>query len=498
MIRAFSAEAVRSAEAPLLAAGEPLMRRASYAIANRTISYLRAGGFTIPGSTVLALVGPGNNGGDALFASAFLADRGLDVTALYTGTVHDAGLAAARRAGVRLIELVEPTSARSLAELRDWAAYGGIWIDGLLGIGARGAAREPFATWISVLDAGRRASPDEPFIIAVDVPSGVSVDDGELPGPVLPASLTVATGCAKPAHLLPPARYVCGDVDVVDLGFDAHLPAQAEVCELSDADVADLWPVPGLADHKYTRGVVGLITGSQTYPGAGVLSVAGALAAGPGMVRYWGGSPHVVQAYPEVVPGSGQVHSLVVGSGLDDLTGVANEVTAALDAGIPVVLDAGAIELAYTRKLPEWAVLTPHAGELTALLSARGLQTDRAEVESRPAWAARTAATLTGASVVAKFATDVIASPSGQLYAQGGAPAWRATAGAGDVLAGLIGTVLAMNAEHACEPGQASLLAAAATHIHGQAAALAAGSGRPIRALDIAAHIPPVIERILT
>ncbi len=483
-----------------MAAGEPLMRRASYAIAGHAVSYLRREGFTVPGSTVLALVGHGNNGGDALFAASFLADRALDVTAVYTGTVHDGGLRAARRSGVRLIELADPTSDEALAELRRAAEYGGIWIDGLLGIGATGAPREPYAAWLTVLDDERRASPDEPFIIAVDVPSGVGVDDGSVADVVLPANLTVAMGCAKPAHVLPPARYVCGEVDVVDLGFEAHLPAQADVMELADSDVADLWLVPGVDDHKYTRGVVGLLTGSDTYPGAAVLGAAGALGAGPGMVRYFGNSPLVIPAFPEVVPADGRVQSLVIGSGLDTLNFARSRCYDALADGNPVVLDAGAIELAYKLDLPDSAVLTPHAGELAALLRAKGSEVDRAEVEARPVWAARKAAELTGATILAKFATDVVADPSGEVYVQGGAPGWTGTAGAGDVLAGLLGTLLAMHAQDLSE-GLPARLAAAASHIHAQAAILASSSqgrvGRPIRASQIAAAIPDVIERML-
>ncbi len=504
MLRAFTAETVRRAEEPLLAAGVPLMRRASYAIANRAIAYLRREGYRVPGSTVLALVGKGNNGGDTLFASAFLADRSLDVTAIYTGEVHEDGVRAAERSGVRLIQLEDPTSQEALDILRQYADHGGIWIDGLLGIGATGCVREPFATWIRVLDEERLASPDEPYIIAVDLPSGVGVDDGGVTGPVLLASLTVAMGCAKPAHLLPPARYMCGKIDVVHLGIESELPPEADVVELTDADVADLWYVPDVDDHKYTRGVVGLLTGSDTYPGAAVLGAAGALGAGPGMVRYLGNSPLVIPAFPEVVPADGPVQALVIGSGLDSLNRARSRCYDALAAGQAVVLDAGAIELAYKRDLPETAVLTPHAGELAALLQAKGEDVDRAEVEARPVWAARTAAELTGATVLAKFATDVVASPSGALYAQGGAPGWTGTAGAGDVLAGLLGTLLAMHAEQLTSgraEGFPAHLAAAASHIHSEAAILASSSrsrvGRPICASEIAAAIPNVIDRML-
>ncbi|MDP9805860.1 NAD(P)H-hydrate repair Nnr-like enzyme with NAD(P)H-hydrate dehydratase domain [Trueperella bonasi] len=291
----------------------------------------------------------------------------------------------------------------------------------------------------------------------------------------------------------------------IELGSEMDLPTEPGLMALTDADVADLWLVPGEKEHKYTRGVVGLLTGSHTYPGAAVLSAAGALAAGPGMVRYLGNSPLVVPAFPEVVPAAGQVQSLVIGSGLTSLAEARARYDAALAAGTPLVLDAGGIELAYERDLPEHVVLTPHAGELSALLRAKGEAVTRDDVEARPAWAAKQAAQLTGATVLAKFATDAVAAPSGELYAQPGGPGWAATAGAGDVLAGLVGALLAMHA-HDLQTGDLqgitpAKLAAAASHIHAQAAIAAACSqgrvGRPIRASEIAAHIPHVIERIL-
>ncbi|MEW6870779.1 NAD(P)H-hydrate epimerase [Trueperella pyogenes] len=491
MYRAFNATAVRGAEEPLLAAGEPLMERAAYAVAQAVIRTRPA-----PGARILALVGKGNNGGDALFAAAYLARRGFFVTAVFTDA-HGGALAAAERSGVRLVNLpdADPSDLLSLARRAE------VWIDGLLGIGARGGAREPYATWISALVQQRAAMPVAPVVVAVDVPSGVGVDDADLPGPFLPADLTVATGCLKPAHLLPPARYACGQVEVVELGIKPGEPPVA--CEVTDADVADLWHIPGREDHKYTRGVVGLVTGSREYPGAGVLSAAGALGGGPGMVRYLGTSPHVARAFPEVVPVTGRVQSWVVGSGLTDLDAAAGIVDQAISERLPIVLDAAAIRLVYGRALPESVVLTPHAGELADLLSAHGMAWDRARVESQPVVAATRAAQLTGATVAAKFATTLIAAPVGAVFAQGRGPGWTGTAGAGDVLAGLMGTILAAHADALREePERSAVLAAAAVHIHQRAAAQAAGTlagrvGQPITASDIARALPSTIGSIL-
>ncbi|WIM08363.1 bifunctional ADP-dependent NAD(P)H-hydrate dehydratase/NAD(P)H-hydrate epimerase [Trueperella bernardiae] len=482
MDQAFAADVVRRAEEPLLASGVPLMDRASYALATK-VATLR-----LPGERALALVGRGNNGGDALFAAAYLTRRGVSVSAAIAGDVHAEGLAAARRAGVQICEI------DGVAALREIARGAGIWIDGLLGIGACGPIREPYASWIRVLNEERAGR----IVVAVDVPSGVAADDADLHGPVLCADLTLAMGCLKPAHLLPPARYACGAVEVVELGLGPHLGEPA-ARQLTDADVAGLWRVPGREDHKYTRGVVGLLTGSRDYPGAGVLSAAGALGGGPGMVRYLGSSPDVMAAHPEVVPGEGRVQAWVIGSGLTDLEGAGEVFEQALAEGLPVVLDAGAIALAYDRELPTRVVLTPHAGELAELMSAiSGEEWDRTRVESAPVRAAREAAARTRATVVAKFATTIIAGP-GALYAQSGAPGWAGTAGSGDVLAGLTGTILAAHADAlARDPGLTTLYAAAAVHVHARAAARAAGTtggqvGHPITATDIARKLASTI-----
>ncbi|MFY9262522.1 MAG: bifunctional ADP-dependent NAD(P)H-hydrate dehydratase/NAD(P)H-hydrate epimerase [Actinomycetaceae bacterium] len=505
MERAYRSSDVRTAEEPLLAAGEPLMARAAYALSQRALKYLSSHGLRAPGSTVLLIVGRGNNGGDALYAGMHLARRGLAVRAVYYESCLEEGLEAAKAAGVRAFDLAGRDDADEL--LRELAAWAGIWIDGILGIGASGGARDPYANWINILNEERASSPMEPYVIAVDIPSGLGVDDGTVPGPVLRADATVAMGVAKPAHLLPPACHYVGDVDILDLDFYQYLPAPAAL-QLRDADVRDLWDVPGVDDHKYTRGVLGMLTGSARYPGAAVLGVGGALATGPGMVRYLGGVADAVMAqYPEVVLETGRVQAWVLGSGLDaaDLDRASRIFNEALTEKIPVVLDAGAIELVHNMDVPSTVVLTPHEGEVTALLQARGEKISRDQVHANPTRAARLAATLTGATVLLKSAVDVVAAPDGPLYAGVRAPAWRATAGAGDVLAGILGALLASYGDELQELGQGygipARLAAAATHIHARAAAYASGVGSgvgyPISASKIVTALEPTIARIL-
>lgn len=474
MKRAYVVEDIRRAEAPLLEAGVPLMDQAAYALAGAVIRHLRESGVRIPGSTALALVGAGHNGGDALFAAAYLARRGMSVVALCHGMVYEEGHRAALRAGVRVV--TEPSS----EELIHAGAAAGVWLDGLLGIGSRGALREPLATWVRTLTALRESSAAEPYVVAVDVPSGVGVDDGTLPGAVLKADATVTMGAAKRALYLPPACHVAGQIIEVPLGFERYLPATPALASLTDSDVRDLWMVPGPHDHKYTRGVLGVLAGSQTYPGAGILCVGAARSMGVGMIRYRGTVRGIVERYPDVVRAEGKVQAWTIGSGLDDLRDASRILQDAVAHSIPVVLDATAIELVHHDDVPSTVVITPHEGELASLLQARGESLSRDDIHQAPARAARLAATLTGATVVLKGAVTVIAGPHGPLYVQGGAPAWLATAGAGDVLAGIMGALLASHGDEIASWGEGrglpAQLAAAACHVHAVAAWIAARS----------------------
>ncbi|MFT0846520.1 NAD(P)H-hydrate epimerase [Actinomycetaceae bacterium L2_0104] len=519
MLRAYRSDDVRAAESPLLEAGVPLMERAAYALAQEVIGRRRRQGAGMAGTRVLALVGSGNNGGDALFAAARLAKRGMSARALICGVPHAAGVVAAERAGVEIVSA--SSDAREAAELAanlGQAAH--VWIDGLIGIGARGPLREPHASVVRALNETRRRAAAEPLSIAVDVPSGIGVDDGVVSGEVFRADVTVTMGAIKPGLLLDPGRRYAGEIVDVPLGLEAHLPAEPALLSLGGADIADLWDFPGPDSHKYTRGVVGLMTGSPRYSGAALLTSDAALAGGCGMVRYAGPRPLtdlVISRHPEVLGDMGRVQAWVLGSGVDmDNAEAASEVARRLEEsiaqGIPVVLDAGAISLVNDLDVPSTVVLTPHAGELAQLLAARGEAMTREEIGAAPARAARLAATLTGATVLLKGSVDVACAPDDPLYAQGGAPAWRATAGAGDVLAGLLGAMLAAWGDELAELGKGrgipARLAAGASYLHGRAAALASGAspapggqatrpGRPIRATEISAAIPAAIAESL-
>ncbi|MBE9928228.1 bifunctional ADP-dependent NAD(P)H-hydrate dehydratase/NAD(P)H-hydrate epimerase, partial [Cellulosimicrobium cellulans] len=548
MIEAWSVADVRAAEEPLLAAGVPLMERASFALATvvaRDLARRRSvalpdGGRRdgrVTGARAVLLVGSGNNGGDTLHAGAYLARRGVEVLAVLTGEhAHASGLAALRDAGGRVEVLVgspdgaahgdghgdrhhdhlDPHVADRVAAQ---AARADVVLDGLVGIGARGALRGVAADLVerltAVLDDGPARGPEgpgRPWVVAVDAPSGIGVDDGTVPGPVLRADRTVTFGAAKPGLLLPPATHLAGHGAVVDIGLrlgapgsgptgpdapgpDAPAPgapgpdadrgtATPVVRRLEPADVAALWSVPGATDHKYTRGVVGVVAGTPTFPGAAVLVTSAAVRTGPGMVRYGGpddATRAVLAARPEVVPAPGRVQSWVLGPGVPAVPGPGDDpvddggqherVRAALAAAtatdatatdattteatperVPAVVDAGALSLLPDR-CPPSVVLTPHAGELATLLRARGDDVTRTDVEAEPLRWARRAHDATGATVLLKGSATVVVGPEG-AWSQADAPAWLATAGAGDVLAGILGTLLAAHAERVVrEPG---------------------------------------------
>lgn len=518
MILGYTAAEVRTAEEPLLARGVPLMQHAAFALATRVAAELTERRGSVRGATVVALVGAGSNGGDALHAGAVLARRGVRVVAVCTTDApHAEGLAALRRAGGHAVQAVEaevPAEASEglepvwLGDAVAEAYAADVVLDGLLGIGGRGAARGTAGLLVGLLadlldDEAAGATTAGPLVVAVDLPSGIGVDDGTLPdGPVLPAGLTVTFGAAKPGLLLPPAARLAGRIEVVDLGLT--LPERPAVARVQPADVAALWPVPGPADHKYSRGVLGVVAGTPAYPGAAVLTVSAAVLAGVGMVRYVGPSAvasAVVAARPEVVSGTGRVQAWLLGPGVDpahprQAERLTTALHGALAAGLPAVLDAGALALA-PRELTPWCVLTPHAGELAALLRRFGEDVDRASVEAEPLrWAGRAHA-ITGATVLLKGSTTVVVGAGDAVYAQAEAPGWLATAGSGDVLAGVLGALLAGRAADVLgDPPVAAALAAAAALVHGRAAGVAVPDG-PVAALEVARALPATVAGLL-
>jgi ADP-dependent NAD(P)H-hydrate dehydratase / NAD(P)H-hydrate epimerase len=473
MRSAYAVHDVRAAEQSVLA-GLPegaLMQRAAAGLARVCVLLLG----TVYGSRVLLLVGSGDNGGDALFAGARLADRGARVDALLLGDrAHEAGLAALKRAGGRVIDDVP--SPRLLSALQ-----ADLVVDGIVGIGGKGALRGRAADVVAGLGDG-------PMVVAVDVPSGVDADTGEVAGAAVHADVTVTFGALKPGLLVDPGAGYAGAVDLVDIGLGPHLPDDATVEVLQAADVHALLPSAGAGreSDKYRRGVVGVSAGSEHYTGAAVLCVGGAVRGGAGMVRYVGDDAPtalVRRRWPEVVVGEGRVQAWTVGSGGGE--GAAERLATALKDDVPVVVDADALSaFADQARSGATALLTPHAGEL-----ARRLGVDREAVEARRLEHARRAAVELDAVVLLKGSTTVVATPDGRLRVNPTGTAALATAGTGDVLAGLCGALLAGG----LDPLDAGSVGA---WLHGLAGRLAADGGAPISAYDVLDALPAAFRTL--
>lgn len=262
---------------------------------------------------------------------------------------------------------------------------------------------------------------------------------------------------------------------------------------------------PTASDDKYSRGVLGVRTGSQRYPGAAVLGVEAAHRAGVGMVRYLGPerpSGLVLARRPEAVTVEGRVQAWLIGSGTDAAERSPAETAdlrAILDGDVPIVVDAGALDLVPARAGAAPVVVTPHDRELARLREAAGLAPVdlRGADADRAAAAADTAAAL-GVTVLLKGSRTLVADPSGVVRGVSAPTAWLATAGTGDVLGGILGALVA--AAGARDAAALAPLAATAALVHGAAAAAASDArrGGPITALDVANAVASVIGGLLS
>lgn len=442
-----TADAVRAAEQAAIDAGvtvEQLMERAGAAMAEATVRYAGK-------SPVLILAGPGNNGGDGYVAARRLAERGV---------------------AVRLAALGEPTSeaarsARSrwqgeVETLSDQTPAAPVVIDALFGTGLKRGLKEPISKQLLRL-AGAAA-----VRVACDLPSGVATDGGGLLGPVARFDLTVAFGALKPAHRLMPAMERCGRAVVVDIGLDAA----ADWFEIGAPELPPLDP----AGHKYDRGLVHALAGKM--PGAIALAATAAARAGAGYVRVStsrtiDGLPAAVAQTDTAVVDDPRIGCILVGPGMGDIPQI---LTLALTSHAPKVIDADAIsELGEPERLRGHdAIVTPHAGEFVRLFG---------ELEGSKAEQALEAARRCGAVVVYKGPDTLVAAPDGRLGFAPPAPAWLATAGTGDVLAGIAAAIRARGLP-------AFDAACAAVWLHARAAEIA---GPQMIADDLAAAMPQAL-----
>ena len=464
----YSVAAVRAAEQRLMQTlpEGTLMQRAAVGLARRCALSLNP----VYGSQVLLLIGAGDNGGDALFAGALLAKRGVQVSALLTGRAHEDGLRAFRAAGGRVVPR--------------FPKHVDLIVDGLVGIGAIGPLRDNMAALLQQL-------PSAP-VISVDVPSGVDVDTGDVPGAAVKADITVTFGALKPALVTGAAAEFAGQVELVDIGLEFNAPPALRIADA--ADIADWWPVPGSTSDKYTRGVVGLATGSYGYPGAALMSVMGALAGPAGLVRYAGSSYELVSAHhPSVVVAprvadAERVQAWVCGCGLGTDDTSQAELRSVIASPVPAVLDADAITMlvdgslsGHLRRRDAPTILTPHDREYARLAG-------EAPGADRPAAALKLAA-WTNSVVVLKGHRTVVASPRGEAWVNPTGHASLATGGTGDVLAGLMGSLLAAG----ISPVRSAVMAC---YVHGQAGHLAALSG-PATAVDVGEALRPTLAELL-
>jgi ADP-dependent NAD(P)H-hydrate dehydratase / NAD(P)H-hydrate epimerase len=477
---------IRAAEQALMALlpHGTLMARASSGLARRCAELLadRFGG--VYGRRVAILVGAGDNGGDGLFAGALLARRGVAVHAVLLDRerAHRDGLAALLATHGRTDETAPPAA--------------DLVVDGIVGIGGRGGLRPQASALVQDLSGVRAADGARPIVVAVDVPSGVNADTGAVEGDAVRADVTVTFGALKPGLLVGAGARHAGLVDLVDIGLAPHLQGSPALRVPTADDIREWWPKPGVESDKYTRGVVGVATGSSEYTGAALLSVAGACAGPAGMVRYAGGAADLVRAaHPPVIATSrvadaGRVQAWVCGSGLGVDDRAMSEVRAVLATKVPVCLDADALTLIADGRTPQTAellrersatlVVTPHDREFARLA---GHEPGPDRVDSALDLAAKLRAT-----VLLKGARTVVACPDGTAWVNLTGSAALATGGTGDVLAGLLGSLLAAG----LPSDRAAIMAA---YAHGLAGRRAAGDTGTfsVTSADVAAALPATI-----
>ena len=445
-----------------------------------------------PGTAVVVVAGPGNNGGDGFVAARVLAERGYRVRLLLVGDVArlkgDAALAARRWKG--------PSEAAMPAALTS----ADVVIDALFGAGLDRPVAGSARAMIAAMNAAA-------CVYAVDLPSGINGTTGAVMGVAVNATATVTFFRRKIGHVLLPGRLHCGTVRVADIGIPASVLERIK--PRASINSPALWgedfPVPRVDGHKYRRGHAVVVSGGLASTGAARLAARGALRAGAGLVTI--ASPREALAVNAAaslavmvrpVDGADELaeflrdprrNVVVLGPGGGVGRNLRDLVLAALAGECAVVLDADALTsfadepqalLAAIGKRAKATLLTPHEGEFSQLFKAMGDETP-SKLEK-----ARKAAKTTGAVILLKGPDTVIAAPDGQAAIADNAPPWLATAGSGDVLAGFAAGCLAQGV-----PGFAA--AAAAVWLHGETGAEA---GPGLIAEDLPEAMPKVYRRL--
>ncbi len=450
-----TAAEMRAAEAAAIDAGTPveaLMERAGIGAAKAIWSHCGPG-------EALVLCGPGNNGGDGYVIACELRARGMQVRVAASGAPASPAARAAQAAWAGPVEPIEEAKSAPLL------------IDALFGTGLSRPLDASLADRLAALATAADVR------VAIDLPSGAATDDGRLHAPVADFHLTITFQTLKPSHLLQPAARHMGRIVIVDLG----LAAASLLHEIARPRLRG----PGPEDHKYTRGYVAILGGEM--PGAAALAAASALRAGAGYVRLF--APESVPNVPSAVvqtPGTAfvadpRIGALLVGPGLGRGEQAKSLFDQARASGLPLVVDGDALGLlaeSGPARFDQPAILTPHQGEFLRLFGA----SDASKVDQ-----ARSAARDTDAIILLKGADTVVAAPDGRAAIAAPAPHWLASAGTGDVLAGIVASRLAAGDD----PFDA---ACAGAWMHHRAAALA---GPGLIADDLVARLPATIAETL-
>ena len=440
-----------------------------------------------PGSRIAVVAGTGNNGGDGFVAARLLAERGYQVRLMLVGSADrlrgDAKIAAQRWSGK-----TEPFRLAASDEI----------IDALFGAGLDRPVEGDGRAIIEAMNAA--GAP----VYAIDLPSGINGTSGEVMGAAVSARATVTFFRLKPAHLLLPGRSHCGHIHLADIGIPAGV--LESIAPRTFHNAPPLWaksfPVPQLADHKYSRGHVVVASGGLASTGAARLAARGALRAGAGLVTL--ASPREALAVNAAASLAVMVRPVDDANELSDFLsdrrrnvvvlgpggGVGNAmqdlVRAALRGDRAVVLDADALTsfagdpralMSALQGRQAATVLTPHEGEFARLFRHTGSKLERA----------RRAAAEANSIVLVKGADTVVAAPDGRATIADNAPPWLATAGSGDVLAGFIAGLLAQGMP-------AFEAATAAVWLHGE---VGAEAGPGLISEDLPEALPKVYRRLL-
>lgn len=485
---------------------EQMMENAGSSLANHVIAHSHK-----LNKSALGLIGLGNNGGDALIALEILAKAGWKTTAYLVKREEDERyVKRANKAGTVVV-----TAGKSASKLVKLLPKHSVLLDGLLGTGIRLPLREPFSTILGQTKEFLAHQKNKPFVVAVDCPSGMDTDSGDIPPEMLKADLTVSMAAVKRGMLTLPAFGYLGELAVGEIGLPADLPEWKSIQHyaIDEEMVRTVLPTRPLDAHKGTFGSALIVAGSNRFPGAALLSGEAAYRSGVGLVTI--AAPESIQPslaghlreatwlpLPEefgwisaagaslVMSLLDRVTALLLGPGFGQQAATGKFIDGFLSPKLPsLVIDADALKLmsgldGWHNRLPVDTVLTPHPGEMSIMT---GLSTD--EIQSARADTAEKYARQWNVILVLKGAFTIVAAPDGRLASLPLASPALARAGTGDVLSGLITGLRAQGVP-------AFGAACAAVWLHGQAGLRAAalmGGTAGVLAGDLIAEIPDLI-----